>query len=326
MTRITAAAARAARLPGVRDVGAQSAARSRRPGRRDQLRRAVGEHRPGGRLRQDGRRGPSASSTATRGCATRCGPTRTERIEHVLRRTSDRCRWSSASTARTGRPRAPRPRGAAGVAGRRWRHRPTVRAAATEPTLEVEVDLAAAQAHGIKPGDVRRAAAALLSGLGSATCSRSRRSSTWWCGRARAARQPDQRPGPAHRHRPAAATCAWATSPRSASRRRPTVIKRDGVSRCVDVVADVEGRDVDAVRRRRRGGVKRDPVPARVPRRGAGRPAPSCRPRSGGWPVAIAAAIGIFLLLQAAFGSWRLAVWPSWPCRRRSRAACSRRS
>jgi Cu/Ag efflux pump CusA len=34
-----------------------------------------------------------------------------------------------------------------------------------EPTLEIEVDLAAAQAHGIKPGEVRRAAATMLSGI-----------------------------------------------------------------------------------------------------------------------------------------------------------------
>jgi CzcA family heavy metal efflux pump len=34
-----------------------------------------------------------------------------------------------------------------------------------EPNLEIEVDLASAQTHGIKPGDVRRAAAILLSGL-----------------------------------------------------------------------------------------------------------------------------------------------------------------
>jgi Cu/Ag efflux pump CusA len=32
-----------------------------------------------------------------------------------------------------------------------------------EPTLEIEVDLAAAQTYGIKPGEVRRAAATLLS-------------------------------------------------------------------------------------------------------------------------------------------------------------------
>lgn len=34
-----------------------------------------------------------------------------------------------------------------------------------EPTIEVRVDLSKAEAHGIKPGDVRRASAALLSGL-----------------------------------------------------------------------------------------------------------------------------------------------------------------
>ena len=36
---------------------------------------------------------------------------------------------------------------------------------AEEATLEIEVDLASAQTHGVKPGDVRRAAAILLSGL-----------------------------------------------------------------------------------------------------------------------------------------------------------------
>lgn len=36
---------------------------------------------------------------------------------------------------------------------------------ATEPNVEVEVDLAAAEQHGLKPGDVRRAASTLVSGL-----------------------------------------------------------------------------------------------------------------------------------------------------------------
>ena len=34
-----------------------------------------------------------------------------------------------------------------------------------EPTVEIEVDLAKAERYGIKPGDVRRAAATMLSGL-----------------------------------------------------------------------------------------------------------------------------------------------------------------
>src|SRR5688500_1791964 len=37
--------------------------------------------------------------------------------------------------------------------------------AAQEPTLEIKVDLTTAQTHGIKPGDVRRAAAILISGI-----------------------------------------------------------------------------------------------------------------------------------------------------------------
>lgn len=43
--------------------------------------------------------------------------------------------------------------------------RPVVEAGPQEPALEVEVDLARAQAAGVKPGDVRRAAAILLSGV-----------------------------------------------------------------------------------------------------------------------------------------------------------------
>jgi Cu/Ag efflux pump CusA len=34
-----------------------------------------------------------------------------------------------------------------------------------EPTVEIEVDLDSAQRYGVKPGDVRRAAATLLSGI-----------------------------------------------------------------------------------------------------------------------------------------------------------------
>ena len=42
---------------------------------------------------------------------------------------------------------------------------PRVEEQVTEPTLEVEVDLAAAQRHGLRPGDVRREATTLISGL-----------------------------------------------------------------------------------------------------------------------------------------------------------------
>ena len=42
---------------------------------------------------------------------------------------------------------------------------PQVEAQVSEPTVEIEVDLAAAQRHGLRPGDVRREASTLISGL-----------------------------------------------------------------------------------------------------------------------------------------------------------------
>ncbi len=42
---------------------------------------------------------------------------------------------------------------------------PRVESQREEPTLEVKVDLAAAQRNQMKPGDVRRAASAVLSGI-----------------------------------------------------------------------------------------------------------------------------------------------------------------
>jgi Cu/Ag efflux pump CusA len=42
---------------------------------------------------------------------------------------------------------------------------PKVEPQVSEPTLEIEVDLAAAQRHGLRPGDVRREATTLISGL-----------------------------------------------------------------------------------------------------------------------------------------------------------------
>ena len=42
---------------------------------------------------------------------------------------------------------------------------PRVEPQVTQPTLQIEVNLAAAQRHGLRPGDVRREATTLISGL-----------------------------------------------------------------------------------------------------------------------------------------------------------------
>jgi Cu/Ag efflux pump CusA len=87
----------------------------------------------------------------------------------------------------------------------------------------------------------------------------------------------------------------------------PTVIRHDAVSRYIDVTATVAGRDVDAVATDIRGAVKDVAFPLEYHaelQQGHTERQDAERRLLG---LALAAVIGIFLLLQAAFGSWRLA-------------------
>jgi Cu/Ag efflux pump CusA len=87
----------------------------------------------------------------------------------------------------------------------------------------------------------------------------------------------------------------------------PTVIRHQDLSRSLDVTAGVQGRDADAVAadvQQRLQGIS-FPLEYHAEMVGDLGPRESAHLRA--IAVAIAAAIGIFLLLQAAFGSWRLA-------------------
>jgi Cu/Ag efflux pump CusA len=90
-------------------------------------------------------------------------------------------------------------------------------------------------------------------------------------------------------------------------RPNPTVIRHDGVSRRVDVVANVRGRSagsvVDEVQHRLKGVAF--PLEYHAELLGSGTAGAAPEYPVVGW--AVAAAIVIFLLLQASFGSWRLA-------------------
>ena len=110
-------------------------------------------------------------------------------------------------------------------------------------------NLEAARRHGIKPGDVRRAAAILVQGIDVGSLlpaaeglpgRRARHAGA--CARASTGARPADRR--ARRH----ARCASATSRASRSRPTPSIMRHDAVSRYVDVRAAVSGRGVDAVR------------------------------------------------------------------------------
>jgi CzcA family heavy metal efflux pump len=175
---------------------------------------------------------------------------------------------------------------------------------AEEPTLEVQVDLDAAQEHGIKPGDVRRAAAALLSGIqvGSLFEEQKVFDVVVW-GR------PETRNSlssirqllidtPAGGHVRLEDVAEVRIAPNQ------TIINREAVSRYVDVGASVSGRDREAVLGDVEGALEGMAFPLEYH---AEVLAADTQPVGLLISIGVAAAIGIFLLLQAFFGSWRLA-------------------
>ncbi len=184
---------------------------------------------------------------------------------------------------------------------------PEVRGTPVEPTVEVEVNLAAAAEHGIKPGDVRRAAATLVSGLEVGNLFEEQKVFEVMVVGIPAMRHSissieglliDTPAGTQVPLRDVATVRITAT---------PVVIEREGISRFVDVVARVEGRDVAAVHEDVRRSLAAIPFPMEYHPElsSAWSDQEAARLRLLG--VIAAAIIIAFLVLQAAFESWRLA-------------------
>jgi CzcA family heavy metal efflux pump len=173
-----------------------------------------------------------------------------------------------------------------------------------EPTLEVEVDLLAAQRYRVKPGDVRRAAATLVSGIGVGSLFEEQKVFdvvVWGTPETRSSLNSVrdlliETPNGGHIRLDQVADVRI--------RPNPTVIERHAVSRYVDLVGNVEGRgrhDVAADIEEALGDVafplEFHPEVLEAEGQDTGRLI----------ALGTAAAIGIFLLLQAAFGVWRRA-------------------
>jgi CzcA family heavy metal efflux pump len=173
-----------------------------------------------------------------------------------------------------------------------------------EPTLEVEVNLLAAQRYQVKPGDVRRAAATLVSGIGVGSLFEEQKVFdvvVWGTPETRSSLNSVREllietPNGGHIRLDQVADVRIRPS--------PTVIERHSVSRYVDLVGNVEGRgrhDVADDIEESLGDVA-FPLefhPEVLEAEG--------QETSRLIALGTAAAIGIFLLLQAAFGVWRRA-------------------
>jgi Cu/Ag efflux pump CusA len=185
---------------------------------------------------------------------------------------------------------------------------PRVDVTVDQPVAEIEVDLAAAEEHGIKPGDVRRAAATVLQGIevgylfeqqkvfqvvvkgseqtrSSLTSVRELVINTPGGGHVRLDDVADVKISP-----------------------NQTVIRHDDTSRRIDVLAEIQGRSLGDVKADIQAAISRMDFPveyhAEIP------PQYEERQASGQlvWWLAAAAALGILVLLQTLLGTWRLAM------------------
>ncbi len=177
------------------------------------------------------------------------------------------------------------------------------------PQVHVRVNLAAAHRYGVKPGDVRRAAATLVAGEEVGDIFRGGKAfdvQVWSTPKTRHNLQSIRQllidtPGGGHVRLADVADVTIVPA--------PNVIKRENVSRRIDVGANVKGRDLGSVVRDVEARLDRVKFPLgyhpEVLGEYAEREAVQKRMRG----YAITAAIGVFLLLLAAFGDWRLATF-----------------
>jgi CzcA family heavy metal efflux pump len=176
------------------------------------------------------------------------------------------------------------------------------------PQLQVEVDLANAQKYGLKPGDVRRAAATLVAGEEVGDIFRNGKAYdvvVWSTAQTRSSVQDIEN---LRIDTPSGQRVRLSQVADVSLQRNPNAIDREGDSRRLDVSASVEGRDLGSVvqdLQRKLGDVKFDRgYHAEILGEYAERQAAQRQLLA----TAVIAAAAIVLLLQASFGSWRPAL------------------
>ena len=175
------------------------------------------------------------------------------------------------------------------------------------PTVEIKVDIDKANRYGLKPGDVRRAATTLVSGLEVGNLFEEQKVfdvmvyGTPETRRSLTAVQELLIDTPSGGHARLQDVADVRIVPAA------TVINRDAVARRIDVTANVRGRDLAAVAAEVKRGIHELGFPLEYRAELLGEYAERLAAQQQVRAFAIAAAIGIFLLLQAYFRSWRLA-------------------
>ncbi len=175
------------------------------------------------------------------------------------------------------------------------------------PTLEIEVDIEKAKRYNLKPGDVRRAATSLVSGIVVGALFEEQKVFdvvVWGTPEARHSVTNVQNllidtPSGGHVLLKDVANVRLVPS--------VSEIRRDAVARYMDVAVNVRGRDLGSVGDEVEDRLKKVEFPLEYRAELLGEYAERDAAQERVLAYAIAAAIGIFLLLQAFFRSWQLA-------------------
>lgn len=178
-----------------------------------------------------------------------------------------------------------------------------------EPQIEIEVDPERAEPYGLKPGDVRRAAATVFAGIGVGFLFEEQKVYdvvVWGTPETRSSVSDVRNllieaPRGGHVRLGEIADVRIAPS--------PVAIYHDAVSPRIEVVANVRGRDFGSVVRDVENGLAELDFPVEYYPVLLNEIAERQVTKQRLLVVGIAVAIGVFLILQAAFGSWRLAGW-----------------
>ncbi|MGH6915694.1 MAG: efflux RND transporter permease subunit, partial [Geminicoccales bacterium] len=176
------------------------------------------------------------------------------------------------------------------------------------PQIEVEVDLEAAKYYGIKPGDVRRAAATLISGVEVGDIyehhGRTYEVYVWSTPETRNSVSDIRElliDTPAGGHVRLQDVADVRVAP------VPNIIAREAMSRRINVEANVRGRDLGSVAQDVARALETIEFPLEHHPELIGEYAELQAAREHLLIASVVAALGIFLLLHACFGSWRLA-------------------
>ncbi|MCB0585789.1 MAG: efflux RND transporter permease subunit [Phaeodactylibacter sp.] len=185
---------------------------------------------------------------------------------------------------------------------------PNVEYPATEPTLEIEVDMEKAKQHNIKPGDVRRTAATLVAGIEAGSLFEGQKVFEVVVWGVPEVRNSIENVRNLLVDTPDGNKVRIGDVADVREKENLAVIRRDKVSRYMDITFGLSGVDINTAKNEIEESFKQVEFPLEYHAELVGNFLELQENRSRLTGVAVACLIGILLLLQAAFWSWRLAL------------------